>query len=190
MGALTALDFYGVNATHSLSGSYIVDYTQIVNDGILCAMDSLMANLPDPTGKYYYRMDTVNEDINEVFWTDQYPQCWNRACHGIDLVYSHRATVLEDQMDNETLALSKDVQSYWTNFAKYADPNGEDLESWPEYTRCGDNQLIFNHSVSTRRVPHSDICSFWNAVGYVPPYNDPSDDTTLSTTTAAECGDS
>merc|ERR1719474_627400 len=105
--AMTALDFYGVNATHSLSGSYIVDYTQIVNDGILCAMDSLIANLPDPTGKYYYRMDTVNEEINEVFWTDQYPQCWNRACHGIDLVYSHRASALADNMDNETLTLSE-----------------------------------------------------------------------------------
>lgn len=164
-----------------------------------------MEKLPDKSGKYYYRMNTVNEEVNQIFW-DSKPQCWNRTCHGIDLLYSHRASGFTDLLDNETisvdayddtLALSEMMQAYWTNFALFEDPNDDDLESWPEYTRCGglQNQLIFNDStVSTRRVPRSDICAFWDKVGYLPPFNDPSDETTtatpFSTTLAMECEDS
>jgi len=30
--------------------------------------------------------------------------------------------------------LSKKMISYWTNFAKYGDPNGESDLNWPQYT--------------------------------------------------------
>ncbi len=37
----------------------------------------------------------------------------------------------------DDLALSKLIESYWTNFAEKADPNGKDLPQWPQYERVG-----------------------------------------------------
>ena len=40
-------------------------------------------------------------------------------------------------------ALSSDLMStYWTNFAKTGDPNGQGLPAWPPYTADSGNQVM------------------------------------------------
>ena len=168
---------------------------------LLCASDYMMANLPNTEKKYYYRMDTVNYEVYRHVNPAQLPgsgnntECYNRTCHGIDLLYSHRSQEYDEYLDNQTVELSEVVQSYWTNFAKYHDPNEDNLVKWPEYNHCWnlDNLLVFEDQARKSRVSGSATCQFWDRVGYVPPYADPSMNTTMTPftpaerTTSAEC---
>ncbi|XP_078256834.1 fatty acyl-CoA hydrolase precursor, medium chain-like isoform X2 [Rhinoraja longicauda] len=64
-----------------------------------------------------------------------------KADHGEELGYVFGSPfwdgdmVLTENVTAEELALSRTVMSYWANFAKNGDPNGEGLELWPAYGR-------------------------------------------------------
>ncbi|XP_061177009.1 acetylcholinesterase-like [Saccostrea echinata] len=71
----------------------------------------------------------------------QEPPSWFKgAAHGDELHLMFNVT--HDHVPEETLKkhdlvavekLSKDVIKYWTNFAKYGDPNAEGLPNWPSF---------------------------------------------------------
>lgn len=152
-----------------------------------------MERLPNSDGKYYYRMDTVNEEVYEGWIGDQNAECWSRMCHGMDFMYTHRPHEFADYFDDQVVELSEVVQSYWTNFAKYHDPNGDNLVEWPQYNQCWnldlDNQLKFDETASPYQVSHTATCDFWDSVGYTRPYNNPSTlaSEIIPSSTSAEC---
>ncbi|XP_032891788.1 carboxylesterase 5A-like isoform X2 [Amblyraja radiata] len=64
-----------------------------------------------------------------------------KADHGEEIGYVFGAAfwdgdvVLAENVTAEEVALSRTMMSYWANFAKNGDPNGEGLELWPVYGR-------------------------------------------------------
>ena len=48
-------------------------------------------------------------------------------------------------------AVSDEVSSYWTNFAKTGDPNGAGLPSWPAFTDA--NQQVMNLNDPSKAIP-------------------------------------
>jgi para-nitrobenzyl esterase len=66
------------------------------------------------------------------------------AAHGSEIAYvfrhldsNHQSTASDEQR-----ALSATMATYWTNFAKSGDPNGEGLPDWPVF-RDGDNTVMY-----------------------------------------------
>lgn len=75
------------------------------------------------------------------------------ASHGTELRY------VFGQLDREPWAwtpsdrkLSENMATYWTNFAKYGDPNGPGLPAWPSFTAEGQHVLQLRSPVTVGGV--------------------------------------
>ena len=75
------------------------------------------------------------------------PQYGNGSPHGQDVDYVFKS--LRRETVPTDYALSDMMATYWTNFAKTGDPNGEGLPEWPKFTR--DNHVTM---VLTGDKPH------------------------------------
>src|ERR1039458_1113930 len=51
-------------------------------------------------------------------------------------------------------ALASVMATYWTNFAKSGDPNGEGLSVWPNFTTDGERVLHFDDTATAGGVPN------------------------------------
>jgi len=57
---------------------------------------------------------------------------------------------------DEDLALSRQMQSYWINFATSLDPNGPGLPSWPAFTEADPLVMRFGVDPGPATIPHLD----------------------------------
>ncbi|MBN1927549.1 MAG: carboxylesterase family protein [Prolixibacteraceae bacterium] len=89
------------------------------------------ARLQAATGKskvFYYYFDQHPD------YPEDSPQYGYGSPHGQEVAFVFGLNP-DDQNANESdLALSEEMGTYWTNFAKYGDPNGEGVPEWPSYT--------------------------------------------------------
>ena len=75
------------------------------------------------------------------------PQYGHGSPHGQDVDYVFKSLRRENLPTDGYL--SETMATYWTNFAKYGDPNGEGLPEWPKFTK--DNHVTM---VLTGSGPH------------------------------------
>jgi para-nitrobenzyl esterase len=45
------------------------------------------------------------------------------------------------------------MSTYWANFAKTGNPNGNDLPQWPSYTPQNEKVLIFTEKIRAEHLP-------------------------------------
>ena len=79
------------------------------------------------------------------------------AYHGAELVYMFGTLKTRDwpwiQTDH---ALSDAMVSYWANFVKHGDPNGESLPAWPPFTDAMDDMAMdLGDSIGMQKVARS-----------------------------------
>jgi carboxylesterase type B len=60
---------------------------------------------------------------------------------------------------------------YWTNFAKYLNPNGlgkpsSTLTHWPAFEVPEKKYMVFNTLNSTQSDPNAEACEIWDSIGY------------------------
>ena len=68
-----------------------------------------------------------------LYYFDQHPETSDGSPHGQDVDYVFKS--LKRETVDTDFELSDIMATYWTNFAKYGDPNGEGLPEWPEFTK-------------------------------------------------------
>ena len=68
-----------------------------------------------------------------LYYFDQHPADSDGSPHGQDVDFVFKS-LRKENVDTD-FELSDIMATYWTNFAKYGNPNGEGLPEWPEFTK-------------------------------------------------------
>jgi para-nitrobenzyl esterase len=74
--------------------------------------------------------------------------------HGVDVPYVFQTLDRNDpKLTAGDLAISETVSTYWTNFAKFGDPNGEGVPAWPRFSETTPLVMHFRNAASVGPVP-------------------------------------
>ena len=104
-------------------------------------------------------------------WNENQSFCINHTCFGSDIPYTFDFPDLNFTSIGHQLAL--DHIKYWSNYAKYQSPNGnntildKDLFFWPIYDSKYRNNLRFRAPVNRIEIGYlEEECDFIDTVGY------------------------
>ncbi len=82
------------------------------------------------------------------------PEADHGMPHGVDVPYVFQTLDRKDpKLTPGDLAISDTVSTYWTNFAKFGDPNGAGVPAWPRFTEANPQVMYFHNTASVGPVP-------------------------------------
>jgi para-nitrobenzyl esterase len=114
----------------------------------------IWARLQSKTGKskaYYYYFDQHPE------YPADSPQADRGSPHGQDVAYVFGHLNASSPRTTKTdLDISEAMATYWTNFAKYGNPNGEGVPEWPAFSDANPVVMYFSQRPHTGPVPSAD----------------------------------
>ena len=64
-------------------------------------------------------------------------------------------------MRTQAKKLVASVETYWTNFAKIGDPNGQGLADWPKYDQDKKQRMIFDLPLRVEPTDFVEKCAYW-----------------------------
>jgi len=80
------------------------------------------------------------------------------AFHGLEIAYvfgNVRPGVTLDETDRK---LAEAMRTYWVNFAKTGNPNGQALPEWPAYSATRDQHIEFGDKIETKAGLYREAC--------------------------------
>lgn len=92
--------------------------------------------------------------------------------HGAELPFVfHTPEKINYQFTPTENQVSIKIMDYWTNFAKYLNPNGPGkppsaLTHWPAFEVPEKKYMVFNTLNSIQSDPNAEACEFWDSIGY------------------------
>lgn len=111
------------------------------------------ACLQAKTGKskvYYYYFDQHADNPAGSQWAGY----GSPHAQDVAYVFQHLDTS-NPQTTKSDLAISEAMGLYWTNFAKYGNPNGEGLPQWTDFKKASSNVMVFGPTPHLSKVPDS-----------------------------------
>ncbi|XP_065886689.1 crystal protein-like [Dysidea avara] len=102
------------------------------------------------------------------FWAANASYCDGHTCHGEEIAFLiHNAPLAGFHYTKDEEKLSEQIITYWTNFARYGNPNGANGNlDWPQYTSYTKSVLRFLTPKNKVEDYRSDFCIFWDQIGY------------------------
>lgn len=101
----------------------------------------------------------INKNDSYLYYFSRVPPRKNQTLGAyhmaeVPLVFGTNDFIFKANKDD--LLLAEKIRRYWTNFAKYSDPNGDNLEYWHSYSLENDSWLNLNHTVKFEKVTISE----------------------------------
>jgi para-nitrobenzyl esterase len=113
----------------------------------------IWARLQSRTGKskvFYYYFDQHPD------YPADSPQAGRGSPHGQEVAYVFQHLNPNQQPTKSDEAISEAMATYWTNFAKFRDPNGPGLPKWPAFSDANPVLMYFSQTPHTGPVPSPD----------------------------------
>ena len=82
------------------------------------------------------------------------PEADHGTPHGVDVPYVFQN--LDSKASQADQEVSNLLATYWTNFAKYGDPNGPGVPEWPAFTNKNRQVQYFHNTASVGPVPSAE----------------------------------
>ncbi|MFA5328075.1 MAG: carboxylesterase family protein [Prolixibacteraceae bacterium] len=112
------------------------------------------ARLQSQTGKskvFYYYFDQHPE------YPEDSPRYGYGSPHGQDVGYVFmNLDASNPQTTQSDLEISEAMGTYWTNFAKYGDPNGEGVPNWPAFSDANPEVMVLEPIPHVGPVPSAE----------------------------------
>ncbi len=84
------------------------------------------------------------------------------AFHSGEIVYAYDNLHTLDRPWEETdRKIAEMMSTYWVNFARDGNPNGEGLPEWEPYSRPDENVLVIDSVTATQTLPTREKLQFW-----------------------------
>jgi para-nitrobenzyl esterase len=114
----------------------------------------IWARLQSQTGKskvFYYYFDQHPD------YPAGSPKAGYDSPHGQDVAYVFQHLDASNPQTTKTdLEISEAMSTYWTNFAKYGDPNGKGVPVWPAFSDANPQLMYFEQTPHTGPVPSAE----------------------------------
>jgi para-nitrobenzyl esterase len=113
----------------------------------------IWARLQSMTGKskvFYYYFDQHPD------YPADSPQAGRGSPHGQEVAYVFQNLSPKEQPTKSDEKISDAMATYWTNFAKFGDPNGAGLPKWPAFSYANPVLMHFAQTPHTGPVPSAD----------------------------------
>lgn len=99
-----------------------------------------------------------------LYYFDQHPDYSNDSLrfdhgspHGVDVAYVFQhLNPADPETSPSDLEISEAMATYWTNFAKYGDPNGEGVPEWPAFSDTNPEVMHFRQKPQIGPVPSAE----------------------------------
>lgn len=119
------------------------------------------ARLQSKQGKsnvYYYYFDQHPD------YTEGSPRHGYGSPHGQEVAYVfQQLDTAKPDITKTDVAISDAMGTYWTNFAKYGDPNGDGIPTWPAFSDDHPVVMHFNQTPHTGNVPSGESLTVLDA---------------------------
>ncbi|XP_038056981.1 uncharacterized protein LOC119728715 [Patiria miniata] len=111
---------------------------------------------------YYFDYEAGKEFLLRPDLADRVPG----APHALDVFYVFGLVNFLFPGNSEVKSLSDTIIEYWSQFAKYGNPNGAGSPEWPEFEAENETYIILDANIRTGQRLKADKVTFWN--DYIP----------------------
>jgi para-nitrobenzyl esterase len=129
----------------------------------ICPIRRLALDASGPTWRYLYTHAFQNDEVlggyraSHIF---EEPFLW----HDPSLAFGRAYEFTAGEED-----LSANMAGYWTNFAKYDDPNGPGLPTWPRFEAADERMMVLDEPLGEISGYHKAQCDYLDSVPQIYP---------------------
>jgi para-nitrobenzyl esterase len=116
---------------------------------------------------FVYHFSRVHPFVEGLGYAQQTPATGMGAYHGAEMAYAYGTLDMLNKLARTRAWTDEDrryadaMMTYWVNFAKTGNPNGEGLPAWPAYKPDSERVMLFGNTIAAGALPNKPQLDFF-----------------------------